>query len=189
MKINNKTELQAQTNRFKLLLQQNFGFITTRQAEDLFARTLGYRRIESLIHRLPFTLNADTAIEPSEFTDVLSSKPVNLSENELAVYFPFLLDPAKESNEDVIKKLEKCYSGLYNVVNVHLEVVGDNAGYHIANFILEGDLDGARQLVGIVTGLRNSLKQKDKLDQAVRRLTLDTNSDAHLKTFFDLVQP
>lgn len=187
MEITNKTELNVETERFKLLLQQNFGFITTRQAQDLFAKCLGHKRIESLQYALPVILNAETKVDPSFFIRELSSGNIKLSHNEVVTFFPFLLDPVKKSNEDVIKKLEKCYSGLYNVCNVHLEVVGDNAGYHIANFILEGDLSGAKRLVDIVQGLRNIEKRNNQLDQVIKRLTLSSECHNKLGAFYSMI--
>jgi hypothetical protein len=111
MEITNKTELNAETERFKLLLQQNFGFITTRQAQDLFAKCLGHKRIESLQYVLPITLNAETKVDPSFFIRELSSGNIKLSHNEVVTFSRSCWTPSKNQMKTSLRSLRSATAG------------------------------------------------------------------------------
>lgn len=186
MRISEKWALEEEIERFTNVLQNEVSFVSASKARAIFLNCLGYDSLECLISDLPLTLNENTKVEysPLSKSGVLCSLTFTANKTN---YFPFLLDPLKESNKDVVKTLRKCLSGLYNVHNEHLEVVGEKVGYHVANFILEGDISGASDLLEMIHSLPSDQRKNALLTQAVNRLKLSYAKDANLSTFFSLL--
>jgi hypothetical protein len=186
MQLNGKDCLEKELERFTNVLRKEVEFVRKEKAQSVFSKCLGFNCIEELSSQLPLTLNEKTKVDCSHLGSqgfyCNFSSPMNKT-----AYFPFLLDPQKESNEDVIKKLKKCLSGLYNVRNEHLEVVGEKAGHHLANCIIEGDISSARDITTLILSIDDSRRKRALISQAVNRIDLSYERQCNLSLLFSLI--
>jgi hypothetical protein len=186
MELKRKECLEKELERFTSVLRKEVEFVRKEKAQSLFLKCLGFHRVDDILSQLPIALDEKTNVDCSHlgsqgfYCDF--SSPMNKT-----AYFPFLLDPQKESNKDVIQKLKKCLSGLYNVRNEHLEVVGEKAGYHLANCVIEGDIASAFDIATLILSIKDRRRKRALISQAINRIDLSHEKQHHLSLLFSLM--